>query len=42
MGEGRVLLCGIAFALLPIYASLRALPPPCRSHRRGTCCVEGV
>jgi hypothetical protein len=42
MGEGRVLLCGIAFALLPIYASLRALPPPCRSHRRGTYCVEGV
>ena len=36
MGEGRVLLCGIAFALLPIYAFLRALQPPYRSHRRGT------
>jgi hypothetical protein len=42
MGEGRMLLCGIAFALLPVYASLRALPPPCRSHRRGACRVEGV
>ena len=42
MGEGRVLLCGIAFALLPVYASLRAFHLPCRSHRRGIWCVKGV
>jgi hypothetical protein len=42
MGEGRVLLCGIAFALLPVYASLRAFQLPCRSHRRGIWCVKGV
>ena len=33
--EGRVLLCGIAFALLPPYTSLRAFLPSCPSHRRG-------
>jgi hypothetical protein len=40
--QGRVLLCGIDFALLPLYSSLHSFPPPCRSHRRGTCRVKGV
>ena len=41
MGRRRVLLFGISFALLPTYASLHSLSPPCCSDSRGTRRVEG-
>jgi hypothetical protein len=35
MGEGRGLLCGIDFALLLLYSSLRSFHPSYCSHSRG-------